>query len=209
VSLNVLLLGVQGAGKGTQAKRIASEYGIAYIGTGDMLRDAMAAGTELGRVVKPIYDRGELVPDALMIDLIRDRLDGADAGAGFVLDGFPRTTVQAAALDEMLQEIGRPLTIVFELQVPQDVAIERLLRRATEEGRSDDTPQAIERRIARFHEETAPLVAHYRARGNLVGIHADRSINEVFAEIQRALEVVPQGDPEARPHARGAAEVQS
>jgi adenylate kinase len=209
VSLNVLLLGVQGAGKGTQAKRIASDYGIAYIGTGDMLREAMAAGTELGRLVKPIYDRGELVPDALMIDLIRDRLDGADTADGFVLDGFPRTTAQATALDEMLQEIGRPLSIVFELQVPQDVAIERLLRRATEEGRSDDTLEAIERRIARFHEETAPLIAHYRARGNLVGIHADRPINEVFAEMQRALDAVPQADSARHLHERGAAEVQS
>jgi adenylate kinase len=190
VSLNVLLLGVQGAGKGTQAKRIALEYGLAYIGTGDMLRKAIAAQTELGLLVKPIYERGELVPDDLMIGLIRARLDDEDAADGFVLDGFPRTVAQADALDEMLLELGRSLSIAFELQIPPEVAIERLRRRAAEENRTDDTPEAIRRRIARYYEETAPLVAHYRARGILIGIHADRSINEVFAEIQTALEQV-------------------
>lgn len=190
MALNVLLLGLQGAGKGTQGKRIASEYGLAYIGTGDMLRGAIAAQTELGLLVKPIYDRGELVPDELIVGLIRARLDDEDSADGFVLDGFPRTVAQADALDEMLLELGRSLSIVFELQISLEVAIERLRRRAEDEGRADDTPEAIRRRIERYYEETAPLVAHYRARGILVGIHADRSINEVFAEIQTALEQV-------------------
>jgi len=190
VSLNVLLLGVQGAGKGTQAKRIAAEYGLAYVGTGDMLRGAIEAATELGLRVKPIYESGELVPDDLMVGLIRDRLDGDDAADGFVLDGFPRTLAQADALDEMLVEVDRSLSIVFELQIPQEVAIGRLNRRAEEESRSDDTPAAIERRIARYHQETAPLTAHYRSRGILVGIHAERSINQVFAEVQQSLELV-------------------
>lgn len=190
MSLNVLLLGVQGAGKGTQAKRIAAEYGLAYVGTGDMLRGAIEAATELGLRVKPIYESGELVPDDLMVGLIRDRLDGDDAADGFVLDGFPRTLAQADALDEMLVEVDRSLSIVFELQIPQEVAIGRLNRRAEEESRSDDTPAAIERRIARYHQETAPLTAHYRSRGILVGIHAERSINQVFAEVQQSLELV-------------------
>jgi adenylate kinase len=191
VSLNVLLLGVQGAGKGTQAKRIAAEYGLAYIGTGEMLRDAIARETALGLRVKPIYERGELVPDELMIGLIRDRLEGPDAVDGFVLDGFPRTLAQADALDEMLAEVARSLSIVFELQISEEAAIARLQRRAQEDGRSDDTPEAIARRITRYRQETEPLIAHYRSRGILVGIHADRSINEVFAEIQRAIEQVP------------------
>jgi adenylate kinase len=191
VSLNVLLLGVQGAGKGTQAKRIAAEYGLAYIGTGEMLRDAIARETELGLRVKPIYERGELVPDELMIGLIRDRLEGFDAVDGFVLDGFPRTLAQADALDEMLVEVARSLSIVFELQISEEAAIARLQRRAQEDGRSDDTPEAIARRITRYRQETEPLIAHYRSRGILVGIHAERSINEVFAEIQRAIEQVP------------------
>jgi len=188
VPLDVLLLGVQGSGKGTQAKRLASEYGLAHIATGDMLRAAMADGTPLGQRVKPIYDAGDLVPDDLMIDLIRERLSQSDTEAGFILDGFPRTMPQAAALDSMLAEIDRPLTVVLELQVPDEVAIERLRKRAVDEGRSDDTPEAITKRIELYHEQTKPLVFHYRQAGNLVGIHGDRPENEVFAEIQETVE---------------------
>jgi adenylate kinase len=188
VPLDVLLLGVQGSGKGTQAKRIASEYGLAHIATGDILRSAMADGSELGRRVRPIYDRGDLVPDDLMIELIKERLQAEDTRDGFILDGFPRTMPQAEALDSMLSEIDRPLTVVFELQVPEQVAIERLERRAEDEGRIDDTPEAIARRIDLYRRETEPLVSHYRLAGNLVGIHGDRPENEVFAEIQQALD---------------------
>jgi adenylate kinase len=125
-----------------------------------------------------------------MIEMIRERLGEEDAQAGFILDGFPRTVVQAEALDAMLREIGRDLTVVFELQIPDELCIQRLLKRAAEERRLDDTPEAIRTRLALYHEETEPLIEHYRATGNLVGIHADRSINEVFAEIQAALDQV-------------------
>jgi adenylate kinase len=188
--VNVLLLGPQGSGKGTQAKRIAAEYGIPHIATGDMLRAAIQEGTELGHRVKPILESGQLVPDDLMIDLIRERLGAPDAEEGFILDGFPRTSPQADALDEMLEEIGRPLSIVFEFQLPDDVAKQRLVRRAELEGRADDTPEVIDRRLELYHELTEPLVEHYRLQGNLVGIHGDRSVNEVFAEVQEALEQV-------------------
>ncbi len=188
--MNVLLLGPQGSGKGTQAKRIEAEYGIPHIATGDMLREAIAQRTELGKRVQPIVESGQLVPDDLMIELIRERLEAEDAERGFVLDGFPRTLPQAEALDEMLGEIGRSLSIVFEFQLGDDVCRERMLRRAELEGRSDDTPEVIERRLAVYHEQTEPLVAHYRVQGNLVGVHADRSVDEVFAEIQDALEQV-------------------
>jgi adenylate kinase len=188
--MNILLLGPQGSGKGTQAKRVSAEYGVPHISTGDMLRVNIAHGTELGRRVKSIVDRGELVPDDLVIEMIRERLAEEDATAGFVLDGFPRTAVQADALDRMLREIGRDITVAFELQVPTDVAVQRLYKRAVEEGRVDDTPEAIQTRLERYFQETAPLVEHYRATGNLVGIHADRPVNEVFSEIQRTLEQV-------------------
>jgi adenylate kinase len=188
VPLDVLLLGVQGSGKGTQAKRLASEYDIAHLSTGDMLRKAVAEGTELGRRVKPILEAGDLVPDDLMIELIRGRIQSPETADGFILDGFPRTMAQADALDAMLSEIDRPLSVVLELQVPDDVAIERLRKRAAEEGRSDDTPEAIANRIDLYHRETKPLVSHYRLAGNLVGIHGDRSENEVFAEIQDAVD---------------------
>jgi len=188
VPLDVLLLGVQGSGKGTQAKRLASEYDIAHLSTGDMLRQAIAEGTELGRRVKPVIEAGDLVPDDLMIELIRGRIQSPDTAGGFILDGFPRTMAQADALDSMLAEIDRPLSVVLELQVPDDVAIARLRKRAAEEGRSDDTPEAIANRIDLYHRETKPLVSHYRLAGNLVGIHGDRPENEVFAEIQDAVD---------------------
>ncbi len=145
--LNILFLGPQGAGKGTQAKRVAREYAIPHIASGEILRSEMEAGTELGRRVKDIYDRGDLVSDDLMIELIRTRLEQPDTEAGFVLDGFPRTTVQAAALDEMFSEIGRNFSVVFALQIPDKVAFERLRRRSDLEGRADDTDEAIQRRL--------------------------------------------------------------
>ncbi len=186
--LNVLLLGPQGAGKGTQGKLISAEHRIPHIATGDMLRAAMSAGTPLGKAVKPIYDAGHLVPDDLMIGLIRERLGEDDAQSGFVLDGFPRTDIQAEALDEVLEEIERSLRVVLEFQLPEKVSLERLHRRAGEEGRVDDTEEAIRTRLRLYHEQTEPLIEHYRARGNLVGIPADRSVEEVFADIQKALE---------------------
>jgi adenylate kinase len=188
--VNILLLGPQGSGKGTQAKRIAAEYGIPHIATGDMLRAAIAAETPLGLTVKPIYDAGGLVPDEIMIELIRERLDEPDAAEGFVLDGFPRTMRQAEALDAMLREIARELTVVFALQVSDGICLERLLKRAEEEGRPDDTPEAIRTRLDIYHRETEPLIEHYRTHGILVTIHGDGTPNEVFAEIQQALEQV-------------------
>jgi len=186
--LNVLVLGPQGAGKGTQAKRISDAYGIPHIATGDILRAAIAGETEIGRKVKPIYDSGGLVPDDLMIEIIRDRLAEEDTGEGFILDGFPRTLAQAEALDPMLREIGKELVVVFALQLPEEVCIERLTKRAQLEGRTDDTPDAIARRLAVYRQETEPLIEWYRIRSNVVTIHADRTVNEVFSEIQQALE---------------------
>jgi adenylate kinase len=186
--VNVLLLGPQGSGKGTQAKRIQAEYGIPHIATGEILRDAIAAGSELGGRVKSIVESGQLVPDDLMIGLIRERLAEDDAEDGFILDGFPRTLAQANALDDMLAEIGRDLSIVFGFQLEDEIGIERMTKRAQIENRKDDTPEAIAERLRLYHERTEPLIGHYRAQGNLVGIHADRTIDEVFSEVQEALE---------------------
>ena len=186
--MNVLLLGPQGSGKGTQAKRIQAEYGIPHIATGEILRAAIATETALGLRVKPIVESGQLVPDDLMIDLIRERLGDDDAQDGFILDGFPRTLPQAAALDEMLVDIGRQLSIVFGFQLDDQIGIERMLKRAEVEGRKDDTPEAIAKRLELYHEQTEPLIDYYRAQGNLVGIHAHRTVDEVFSEVQEALE---------------------
>jgi adenylate kinase len=151
----------------------------------------MDAGTEFGNRIRETYDRGDLVSDDLMIELIRNRLEQPDTESGFVLDGFPRTTVQAEALNSILSDIGRSFSVVFALQIPDAVAFERLRKRAELEGRADDTDEAIQRRLDNYHRETEPLVEYYRVRGNLVPIHGARSENEVFAEIQRALEQVP------------------
>jgi len=190
VPLDILLLGPQGAGKGTQARRIAAEYGIPQIATGEMLRAAISDGTPLGKEVESVVNAGELVSDELMIALIRERLAQEDTRSGFTLDGFPRTTAQAEALDQLLSEIGRSFSVVFALLIPDAVAFERLRLRAQLEGRADDTDEAIRRRLANYHRETEPLIEHYRARGSLVPIHGDRSEGEVFAEIQRALDQV-------------------
>ena len=186
--MNVLLLGPQGSGKGTQARLIAEAYDIPHVGTGDMLREAIASGEELGRRVQPVVDAGQLVPDHLMVELIRERLSRDDAREGFVLDGFPRTLAQAEALDGVLRELGRKLDIVLELQVPEAVSIQRLLERARLEGRSDDTPEGIRTRLSLYRDNTQPLVEYYRARSILVGIHGDREIQQVFSEIQQAIE---------------------
>jgi adenylate kinase len=187
-----VVLGPQGSGKGTQAKKIAATYGIPHIATGDMIREMMERPTELGAELREVYDRGDLVGDDLMIRLIRDRLDRGDTLPGFVLDGFPRTLVQAEALDDLMSELGRPIDVVFEFQVPDRQRLfDRLLKRAREENRSDDTPEAVQRRLELYDTETAPLVEYYRStRGNVVGIHADRTIEDVFHEIQQALSSV-------------------
>jgi adenylate kinase len=190
--LNILLLGPQGSGKGTQAKRLASTYGLVHISTGDLYRAAIAAQTELGNEVEPILASGALVPDDITVELIRGRLDRGDTVPGFILDGFPRTMQQAEALDELLADLGRSLDVVFEFQVPnRQELIERMLNRAAEEGRPDDTLEAIQRRLETYDRETAPLIEWYRTtRGNVVGIHADRTVDEVFHEIAEALSSV-------------------
>jgi adenylate kinase len=187
-----LVLGPQGSGKGTQAKRIKATYGIPHIATGDMIREMKELETPLGHELKEVYDRGDLVSDELMIRLIEDRLSRGDTLGGFVLDGFPRTMPQAEALDELLRTLDRRLDVVFDFQVPdREELLARMRKRAEEEGRADDTPEAIRRRLELYDRETAPLVEYYRtSRANVVGIHADRTVDEVFHELQDALSSV-------------------
>jgi adenylate kinase len=190
--MNILLLGPQGSGKGTQAKKIAATYGVPHISSGDLYREAVAQGTELGKQVEPILAAGELVPDEITIPLIRDRLSRGDTVPGFVLDGYPRNIAQADALDEMLEDVGRRIEIVFVFYVPdRQQLVERMHKRAQEEHRLDDTLEVMERRLETYERETAPLGEYYRTRlGNVVGIHADRSVQDVFQEISEALSAV-------------------
>ena len=191
--MNLLVLGPQGSGKGTQAARLSADHGIPHVATGDMFRTAIAARTELGRRVEPILASGELVPDELTVALIRERLSQPDARDGFVLDGFPRTLEQAEELDAMLAEIGRSLDAVLFFDIPDEVAVERLVIRAEQEGREDDQPDVIARRLAIYHELTEPVVERYLATGTLVPLHASRTVGEVAAEIAEALELLGDG----------------
>nr|AKQ01304.1 adenylate kinase, adenylate kinase [uncultured actinobacterium Rifle_16ft_4_minimus_15811] len=186
--LDIVVLGPPGAGKGTQAKLIEADRGIPQIATGDILRAAVAAGSELGLRVKAILDRGDLVPDELMIELIRGKLSEDGTKEGFVLDGFPRTLAQAEALDAMLAEFGRRLALALEFHVPEEVAVERLRGRARAEGRTDDEPEVIRHRLEVFRAQTGPVLEHYRAQGILVAVHAQRPVEEVQAEVQQALD---------------------
>ena len=185
--MRILILGPQGSGKGTQAQRIAAAYAVPHIATGDMFRAAVTARSELGAQVGPILERGDLVPDDLTIQLIRERLADED---GFVLDGFPRTVPQAEALDSMLDDIGKPLDAVILLQVSDDVATERLRERAVKEGRADDSPEAIANRLRQYHELTELVVDRYQVAGIEVIVDGEQAVDEVFAAIQDALEGV-------------------
>jgi adenylate kinase len=188
--VNLLVLGPQGAGKGTQAKRISAEYGFPHVATGDMFRAEEAAGTEFGKKVGAIMKAGELVPDELTVAMIENRLSQPDAADGFVLDGFPRNLAQADALDAMLSSIGRGLDAILYFDIPDSVGMERALKRAETEGRADDTPEVIERRLAIYHSETEPIVEHYRVTGKLVQLHGERSIEDVWTQVASALEQV-------------------
>jgi adenylate kinase len=182
------VLGPQGAGKGTQARRVAEEYGIPHVATGDIFREAIVADDELGKQVEPILAAGELVPDELTIALIRERLSLPETANGFVLDGFPRNAAQAEALDQLLAEIGRGLDAILLFDLPESVVTERMLSRGLAEGRPDDMPEVIARRLEIYRDQTAPVVEHYRATGKLVPLHADRTIDEVYAEVQEVIE---------------------
>ena len=185
--MRILILGPQGSGKGTQAKQIAAAYGVPHVATGDILREAVANGSELGAQVRPILERGDLVPDDLMVGLIRERLSDEES---FVLDGFPRTMAQAEALDSMLDEIGKPLDAVILLQVSDEVATERLRERAAQEGRADDSPEAIANRLRLYHELTELVVDRYQLAGIEVIVDGEQTVDAVFAAIQDALEAV-------------------
>lgn len=184
--MRILILGPQGSGKGTQAKLMAAAYGVPHVATGDIFREAMAAGSELGERIRPFYEAGDLVPDDLTIDLIRERLADED---GFVLDGFPRTLPQAEALDAMLDQIGKPIDVVLLLEVSDEVAFSRLSKRRELEGRTDDSPEGIRNRLQHYHERTEPVVERYRAEGRLVAVDGERGVDEVASTIEDALRV--------------------
>jgi len=199
--MKLILLGPPGAGKGTQAQRLVDKHGIVPLSTGDMLRAAVKAGTPVGLRAKDIMDRGELVPDDVVVDIVSDRLDQPDARKGFILDGFPRTVPQAVALDRLLKEKGLKLDAVIELKVDVGILQQRIENRIAEAKasgkslRSDDDPEKLKRRVEIYHEQTAPLVAYYRLEGSLMSVDGMASIPEVASAIDHVLRGSPQGRP--------------
>jgi adenylate kinase len=212
--LNLIFLGPPGAGKGTQASRLAQDFRLAYIATGDMLREAVRAGTELGRRAKGYMDAGELVPDELVVAMIRERLEQEDAKDGFILDGFPRNVVQAEALGAELDRLGRRLIAVLLIDVPDDVLVRRISGRRVcvkadhiyhvetdppkhdgvcdQDGsrlvqREDDKPETVRQRLVVYHDETEPLVEHYEERGLLRRFDGTRSPTEVHDRIRASI----------------------
>ena len=183
----LLLLGAPGAGKGTQAARLVGKLGVPQISTGDMLRQAVALGSELGLRVRKAMDRGELVPDEIVIEVAKERLSRPDVRQGFVLDGFPRTVKQAEALDRILAELGCALQRCVALGVDEDAVTERLQNRARIEGRSDDTAETILNRNRVYRRETAPLIDYYRGRSLLAEVDGMGSVEDVEQAIEEAL----------------------
>ncbi len=187
----MVLLGPPGAGKGTQAEALAAELGIPAISTGDIFRANVSQQTPLGRQAQEYMDRGDYVPDSVTNSMVRDRLAQPDAKAGFLLDGYPRTTAQVAELDAMLSDQGLALDGVLELVAQTDEVVSRLLRRATEQGRTDDSETVIRRRLEVYAEQTAPLAAAYRDRGLLRQVDAVGEVGEVTARLLIAIRTDP------------------
>lgn len=185
--IRLLLIGAPGAGKGTQAVKLSAAYKIPAISTGDIFRHNVKNETQLGKQAKAFMDRGEYVPDSLTNDLVRDRLSQADAKDGFLLDGYPRTAEQVAELDSFLEAAGTKLDVVVQLTADTDEVVRRLLNRAIEQGRADDTEDVIRRRLEVYEEQTAPLTSVYASRGLLVTVDGLGEVDEVTGRILEAL----------------------
>jgi adenylate kinase len=189
--VNVVIFGPPGSGKGTQAKIIQEKRGLPQLSTGDMLRAAIAAGTELGKKSKAIMDKGDLVPDEVVIGIIAERYSQPDCANGAVFDGFPRTIPQAEALDNMLEKKGKKIDLVIELRVDDSVLLDRVRQRIKDSGgavRADDNPETLKTRLDVYHKNTAPLLDFYREQGKLVTVDGMQPIPEVTRKIGEAIE---------------------
>jgi adenylate kinase len=188
--MNLILFGPPAAGKGTQAKRLVETRGMVQLSTGDMLRAAIVSGSPLGLKVSDIMERGDLVPDDIVIALIEEALPAADAAGGAIFDGFPRTVAQAEALDDMLSHRRARIDVVLRLRVDDEALVARIVKRFAEQGRADDNPESFKVRLAAYNAQTAPLLPHYRAQGKLIEVDGMGTVEQVAREIDAALDGV-------------------
>ena len=185
--MRLLLLGAPGSGKGTQAARLKDSLGVPHISTGDLLRAEVAAGSKLGLEAKEVMARGELVSDAILLGMLEDRFSRADTAGGFILDGYPRNLAQAAALDQLLARIGQPMDYAVQLEVPTELLVERIAGRAKAEGRADDNPESVRKRLQVYDTQTAPVIDFYRQHGQLTVIDGVGELDAVFTRILKAI----------------------
>ncbi|WP_420641958.1 adenylate kinase [Candidatus Leptofilum sp.] len=183
----VVLMGAPGAGKGTQAKKLEAALGLPQVATGDLFRANLKNNTELGQLARTYMDKGELVPDEVTVAMVRDRLSKPDCEQGAILDGFPRTTAQAEALDTLLGDFSAKIAVVPFINVNQDLLVERLVKRAEIEGRADDNVETIRVRMQVYHSETAPLLDYYDKKGLLVKINGEQTIEQVTADLTEVV----------------------
>lgn len=187
--MRIVIMGAPGSGKGTQAALIVEELGIAHVSTGDLLRAAVAAGSELGKKAKEVMDRGELVSDEIVLGLLEERLSSGGMGNGFILDGYPRNIAQAKALNDLLERIGQPVDEALQIDVDEESVVARIAKRAELEGRSDDTEETVRNRLKVYAEQTAPVVEFYANKGILSRVLGEGSIEEVFQRIKGVLQI--------------------
>ena len=186
--MRLVLLGAPGSGKGTQAARLKEHLQVPHISTGDLLRAEVAAGSPLGVQAKEVMARGDLVSDAILLGMLKDRFSRDDTRAGFILDGYPRNLAQAAALDELLASLGQKFDAAVQLAVDNEQIIERLAGRAQAEGRADDTPESVRHRLNVYDEKTAPVIDYYRQHGQLTVVNGVGSLDDVFTRIVEAIQ---------------------
>ena len=186
--LNIVIFGAPGSGKGTQSERIVEKYGINHISTGDVLRAEIKNGTELGKTAKGYIDQGQLIPDELMIDILGSVFDSFKDSKGVIFDGFPRTIAQAEALKKMLAERGQDVSVMVDLDVPEEELMVRLIKRGKDSGRADDNEETIKKRLHVYHSQTAPLIAWYKNEKKYQHINGLGTMEGIFAEICEAVD---------------------
>jgi len=184
----VILMGAPGAGKGTQAKMLEQALGLPQVSTGDLFRHNLRNNTELGKLARSYMDKGELVPDEVTVAMVKDRLGQPDAVQGVILDGFPRTRMQAQALERLISELGGRVAVVPHIHVDAEELVKRLIIRAEKEGRADDNEETIRTRMRVYHEQTRPLLDHYEAQGLLVEVNGEQTVEAVQKELQSVVE---------------------